>query len=93
MHYDTTAVVPLDFTMRLNALKEEVNTSVFEEAAVSPNELIAEIDRVLKITEDVNEKVAKVNEDYLATLSKGDSDTAQKLYEDSRALNSGLLGI
>lgn len=91
MHYDTTAVVPLDFTMRLNALKEQVNTSVFEKAAVSPNELIAEIDRVLAITEDVNEKITKVNEDYVVALSKGDSDTAQKMYEDSRALNSGLL--
>ena len=91
MHYDQTAVVPLDFTMRLNAMKEEINTTVFEKAAVSSDELIAEIDRVLAIAEDVNAKVAKVNSEYFTALSEGDTDTSKKLYEESRSLNSGLL--
>ncbi|GGA41866.1 M28 family peptidase [Psychrobacillus lasiicapitis] len=91
MHYDETAVVPLDFTTRLKALKEDVNGEVFEKAEVSSDELITEIDRVIATAEEVNARVAKVNEDYLAALTKGDSDVAKKLYEESRALNSGLL--
>ncbi|MHA6261410.1 M28 family peptidase [Sporosarcina sp. CAU 1771] len=91
MHYDQTAVVPLDFTMRLNAMKDVVNETVFEEAAVSSDELISEIDRVLAIAEDVNVKVAKVNEEYFAALTEGETEAAQKLYEESRTLNSGLL--
>lgn len=91
IHYDQTAVVPLDFTNRLQALKEKINAETFEKAAVSSDELVAEIDSTLAITEEVNAKVAKVNEDYLAALTEGDSETAKKLYDESRELNSGLL--
>ncbi|TQR21842.1 M28 family peptidase [Psychrobacillus vulpis] len=91
MHYDQTAVVPLDFTTRLNAMKEDINAEAFKKAGVSSDELIAEINHAISTAEDVNAKVSKVNEDYLAALTKGDADTAKKLYEESRELNSGLL--
>lgn len=91
MHYDDTAVVPLDFTTRLKALKENLNAEAFERAGMSSDELVAEIDKVTAIAESVNTKVSKLNNDYLAALSKDDSDLAQKLYEESRKLNSGLL--
>ncbi|WP_053591697.1 M28 family peptidase [Bacillus sp. FJAT-22090] len=91
MHYDQTAVVPLDFTNRLQALKEKINAETFEKASVSSDELVAEIDTTLAITEEVNAKVAKINEDYLTALTEGDSETAKKLYDESRELNSGLL--
>ncbi|SES36883.1 M28 family peptidase [Psychrobacillus sp. OK032] len=91
MHYDETAVVPLDFTTRLNAMKEDIHAEVFEKADVSSDELVTEIDRVIATADEVNARVAKVNEDYLAALTKGDSDTANKLYQESRDLNSGLL--
>ena len=58
MHYDQTAVVPLDFTTRLTAMKEEINTEVFEQADVSSDEIIAEIDNAIAIAEEVNAKVA-----------------------------------
>ncbi|WP_391204757.1 M28 family peptidase [Psychrobacillus sp. L4] len=91
MHYDKTAVVPLDFTTRLNAMKEDINADVFKQAGVSSDKLVSDIDSAIATAEKVNAKVAKVNEDYLAALAKGDSDSAKKLYEESRDLNSGLL--
>lgn len=91
MHYDKTAVVPLDFTTRLNAMKETLDENIFEQAEVSSDKLIEEIDHVLKVAKDVNKKVAKINEDYLNALSKDDHATAKKLYNQSRQLNSDLL--
>lgn len=91
MHYDKTAIVPLDFTTRLLAMKELMDTDVFEQAEVASDKLTNEIDQVLSAAEEVNVKVAKVNEEYAAALKKEDADTAKKLYEESRELNSGLL--
>ena len=91
MHYDKTAVVPLDFTTRLNAMKETLDENIFEQAEVSSDKLIEEIDHVLKVAKDVNKKVAKINEDYLNALSENDHSTAKKLYNQSRQLNSDLL--
>ncbi|MBD7946301.1 MULTISPECIES: M28 family peptidase [Psychrobacillus] len=91
MHYDKTAVVPLDFTTRLNAMKETLDENIFEQAEVSSDKLIEEIDHVLKVAKNVNKKVAKINEDYLNALSKDDHATAKKLYNQSRQLNSDLL--
>ena len=59
MHYDQTAVVPLDFTTRLLEMKDEISTEVFEQAGVSSKEIIAEIDNAIAITEKVNAKVER----------------------------------
>ncbi|PIC73939.1 M28 family peptidase [Sporosarcina sp. P17b] len=91
MHYDKTAIVPLDFTTRLLAMKELMDTDVFDQAEVASNSLTNEIDQALSAAEEVNVKVAKVNEEYATALKKEDADTAKKLYEESRELNSGLL--
>lgn len=91
MHYDQTAVVPLDFTTRLTAMKEAIDADAFGQAKVSSEQLVAEIDKAIAFAEEVNTKVAKVNDDYFAALTKEDTKTAQKLYEESRELNSGLL--
>lgn len=91
MHYDETAVVPLDFTTRLNAMKEDINSDAFKQAGVSPDKLISNIDSVIATAEQVNAKVTKVNEDYLAALTEGNAETAKKLYNESRELNSALL--
>lgn len=91
MHYDQTAIVPLDFTTRLNAMKEKIDTAVLKQASVAPDSLLSEIDRVAALAEEVNTKVAEVNEEYAAALKNGNTDSAKKLYEESRELNSGLL--
>lgn len=91
MHYDQTAVVPLDFTNRLTAMKEVIDADAFGQAEVSSEQLVAEIDKAIALAEEVNAKVAKVNEDYFAALTKEDTKATQKLYDESRELNSGLL--
>ena len=91
MHYDETAIVPLDFTTRLTALKEMINTTVFDQASVASDSLIKEIDQAMEIAKEVNTTVAKVNEDYAVALKEDDMDTAKTLYDESRELNSGLL--
>ncbi|WP_303969217.1 M28 family peptidase [Sporosarcina ureae] len=91
MHYDKTAIVPLDFTTRLLAMKELMDADVFDQAAVASDSLTNEIDQALSAAEEINVKVAKVNEEYATALKKEDADTAKKLYEESRELNSGLL--
>lgn len=91
IYYDQTAVVPLDFTTRLAALKEAVNEDVFDVAGVSSEELLAEVDAVIAEAEKVNEEVSKVNASYRQALNNSDTAAAQKLYEESRALNAKLL--
>ena len=91
MHYDQTAVVPLDFTTRLTEMKKVIDADIFGQAEVSSDQLVAEIDKAIALAEEVNTKVLKVNDNYLTALTEEDTDKAQKLYEDSRELNSGLL--
>ncbi|QFG01242.1 peptidase [Psychrobacillus glaciei] len=91
MHYDETAVVPLDFTTRLSAMKEDINAEVFKQAGVSSDKLFSNIDSAIATAEEVNAKVMKVNEDYLDALTDGNTDSVKKFYEESRELNSGLL--
>lgn len=91
MHYDQTAVVPLDFTTRLTEMKKVIDADIFGQAEVSSDQLVAEIDKAITLAEEVNAKVLKVNDNYLTALTEEDTDKAQKLYEDSRELNSGLL--
>lgn len=91
MHYDQTAVVPLDFTTRLTEMKKVIDADAYEQADVSSEQLVAEIDKAIALAEEVNAKVAKVNDEYFAALTEEDTEAAHKLYEDSRELNSGLL--
>ncbi|WP_342511915.1 M28 family peptidase [Sporosarcina sp. FSL K6-1522] len=91
MYYDRTAVTPLDFTVRLGALKASIDKDIWDSVAVSSNELLSEIDTAISTAKKVNTAVNKVNEDYLKALNNGDEKTAEKLYEESRTLNSGLL--
>ena len=87
MYYDQTAVTPLDFTVRLNAMKDSIDEEVFEQAGVSSKEMISEIDTAIASAEKINKEVNEINENYLQALKKDDDKTAKKLYEDSRVLN------
>ncbi len=91
MHYDRTAVVPLDFTARLDAMKEKIDKEAFEIADVPTDTLVAEIDKAIQAAETVNKHVKEMNHDYLAALQEEDYAAAKKLYNESRKLNSGLL--
>ena len=91
IYYDQTAVVPLDFTERLEALKQSINTEVFEMAGVDATPLMTEIENVLATVEAVNTEVQAVNADYRKALNAQDSVAAKQLYDESRALNATLL--
>ncbi|KXH78356.1 M28 family peptidase [Sporosarcina sp. HYO08] len=91
MHYDQTAVTPLDFTVRMKALKESVSEEIFESASVSSKEINAEIDKAIAAAEEINKKVNEINDNYLQALMKDDTETAKMLYKESRELNAGLL--
>ena len=91
IYYDQTAVVPLDFTERLEALKESVDEEAFTAAGVDTAPLFAEIEAVLATVEAVNAEVKQVNDSYRTALDEQDSETAQKLYDESRELNAKLL--
>ena len=93
IYYDQTAVVPLDFTVRLNALKESINQEVFEQAGVKSEKLVAKVDEVIGLANKVNEEVKSVNDSYQKAIDEGDTEAAQKLYDESRALNTKLLDV
>lgn len=93
IYYDRTAVVPLDFTVRLNEMKNKINEDVFSEAEVSTSELIAEIEKALEASENINNKVNEINKQYTEALNKEDSKAAANLYESSRSLNQELLNV
>ncbi len=91
MYYDRTAVVPLDFKVRLQELKKSIDAETFKNLNIDSTEFIREIDKAIETTNLVNEKVNKINSDYLLAIESGDIDTANKLYKESRALNEGLI--
>ena len=93
IHYDRMAVAPLDFTLRLEALKEQINQEVFKSAGVTSNELIAEIDLAIASAQKVNEKVNEINGNYRHAIDKGDSKAAKILYDTSSQLNQELLKV
>ncbi|MBS4224706.1 M28 family peptidase [Lederbergia citrea] len=91
MYYDQTAVVPLDFTVRLNALKKSINQDIFDQIDVSSDKLVSEVDKVIGYAKKVNDEVNKINESYQKALNDGDDHAAKKLYAESRQLNKVLL--
>lgn len=93
IHYDRTAVTPLDFTLRLENLKNTINQEIFEKGNVESGELMAEIDKAIVSAEKVNNKVNKINENYRNAIDKGETKAAKKIYDDSRQLNQELLKV
>lgn len=93
MYYDQTAVVPLDFTLRLEELKDSIAEDVFSFSGVSAKELMVELDKAIDAAQSVNAKVSQINAAYQGALLSGDFDEAKAIYKASRSLNQGLLQI
>ena len=93
IHFDRTAVTPLDFTLRFEELKDKINGDAFKDANVKSDELIGEIDKAIISAQNVNDNVNKINESYRNAIDKGDDQTAKELYDESRQLNQELLKI
>lgn len=93
IYYDRTAVTPLDFTLRLEEMKNSINKDIFKNIDLGSDELIYEIDKAIVSAKKVNNKVNEINENYINAIHNGDDKAAKKLYAESRDLNAQLLKI
>lgn len=93
IHFDRTAVTPLDFTLRLEELRDKINGDIFKNANINSDELISEIDKAIISAQKVNDEVSQINENYRNAINKGDTKAAKKLYDESRQLNQQLLEV
>ena len=87
--YDQMAVSPLDFTVRLNALKEVRDSEVLSEDQKSI--LNEKIDTALKLAEKAYEKVQEANSAYAAARNDGDEKKAEEVLAQYEAFNDQLL--
>ena len=87
--YDRCAVSPLDFTTRLNALRDTIDPSVLSAEQVS--DLNAALDEAESAAQAAWTRVFDVNAAYLAALDAGETEQAEKLLAESRALNDAVL--
>ena len=83
--FDDLAARPMDFTTRLEALKESYDDSV-----VSDSALIGKIDGAIESASPLAKKVTQLNVDYEKALADEDADTTASLREDAIALNTQL---
>lgn len=91
MTLDRTAVVPLDFTTPLQLMKESIDKDGFKAAEVDAKTLEETLDQVVTDVKPLNEKIQKINQNYFKALEEGDREVADKIYADSRTLNSQVL--
>ena len=87
--YDRCAVSPLDFTTRLNALRDTIDPSVLSAEQVSA--LNAALDEAESAAQAAWTRVSDVNAAYLTALDAGETEQAEKLLAESRALNDAVL--
>lgn len=87
--YDQCAVSPLDFTTRLEALRSSVDSSVLTADQVSA--LTEALDRADEAAQAAWKRVSTVNQEYAEALHKGDTEKADQILAESRALNQAVL--
>lgn len=87
--YDQMAVSPLDFTTRLDALKEVTDTEVLSEKQKST--LNEKIDTAMDLAQQAYAKVQEANNAYAAALNDGDSSKADQILAQYNTFNDQLL--
>lgn len=87
--YDQLAVSPLDFTVRLNALKEVTDSGILSEDQKSV--LNEKIDAALALAEKSYEKVQEANNAYASALNDGDEKKAEEVLAQYEQFNDQLL--
>lgn len=93
LEYDKTAVAPLNFVTRLEAIEESLNNEVMDKYSVDTSDLLTAIKEAKESAKTTYAKVEEINDKYKTALAKGEDEEAKKLYEESRNLNSELLKI
>ena len=87
--YDRCAVSPLDFSTRLNAMRETLDDTVLTGEQLS--ELNSALDEAENAASAAWDKVSQVNGRYQQALDSGDTAAADKLLQESRELNAAVL--
>lgn len=87
--YDKLAVSPLDFSIRLNALKEVSQEGIL--SAHQSKALNDKIDETLTLANQAYEKVKNANDEYLKALNSQDENKANEVLEKYKKLNDLVL--
>ncbi len=91
IYYDRTCVVPLDFTVTMQAMQQSIEADVFAQAGVDQAPLAEKLLAVSQAAQALNQQVEQINTEYRQALESGDAAKAAKLYTQSRSLNAKLL--
>lgn len=89
MAYDHCAVSPLDFTARLNALRDTMDETVM--TAEQTAALNAALDEAEAAAGTAWTKVSEANAAYQQELDAGDTDKADELLAEAREMNANVL--
>lgn len=89
MAYDHCAVSPLDFSTRLNALREAMDETVM--TLEQTKALNAALDEAEAAANSAWDKVSEANEAYGKALEAGDTAQADQLLQESRQMNGEVL--
>lgn len=89
MAYDHCAVSPLDFSTRLNALREAMDETVMTPEQTKA--LNAALDEAEAAANSAWAKVSEANEAYRKALDAGDTAQADQLLQESRQMNGEVL--
>ena len=89
MAYDHCAVSPLDFTARLNALRDTMDETVM--TAEQTAALSAALDEAEAAASTAWAKVSEANAAYQQALDAGDADKADELLAEAREMNANVL--
>lgn len=93
LEYDRLAVAPLDFSVRLEALKTSLDEALLKEQGVDSKALHQALDQGIEQAEKLYEKIEAIYEDYRKALDTGDTTLSKAIYEDTRELNAALLKV
>lgn len=93
LEYDQLAVAPLDFSVRLEAMKASIDQDVMNAYGVEYKELLTTLDKTISHATSVWGKVEQLNKDYQLALEQGNTTKANKIYNETRELNTKLLEV
>lgn len=87
--YDRCAVSPLDFSTRLQALREAMDDTILTaDQMTALNDALIDAE---KAAADAWTAVSEVNESYRQALDSGDTEQAHALLQQSREMNDAIL--
>ena len=87
--YDRCAVSPLDFSTRLEAMRETLDDTILTAEQLA--ELNSALDEAEAAASNAWDKVSEINDGYREALDSGDTAAADALLQESRELNAAVL--